>query len=91
MNQQEHTNPTDDTVQGHSIKFGADAESAEGDQDTEGHYRRYVDAETAEGDDNVEAHAYKIGSADAEFAEGDDNVEGHVYVEEPHSPNDHRN
>ena len=37
---------------------GADAESAEDDQDAEGHGYKWADAETPEGQD-VEGHGYK--------------------------------
>ena len=46
----------DDDVQGHAMKWGADAESAE-DDDTEAHAARYsfADSESAESDD-TEGH-----------------------------------
>jgi hypothetical protein len=46
----------DEEVEGHARPRGADAETAEGDEDTEGHSKKgpSADAETAEGDDNTE-------------------------------------
>jgi hypothetical protein len=59
----------------------ADAESAEGDDDVEGHRPRFsADAESAEGDD-TEGHRRLPTGADAGSAEGEDDVAGHVYIE----------
>jgi hypothetical protein len=54
----------DDDTEAHRARLphgGADAESAEGDDDVEGHrfpHGRAADAESAEGDDDVEGHIY---------------------------------
>ncbi len=50
------THNPDDT-EGQRLRLDADAEAAEGQQDTEGHALRNADAEAPEGDD-VEAHIY---------------------------------
>jgi len=66
----------DDDVFGHGLSPNrADADTSEGDDDTEGHRIRYADAETSEGDDDTEGH--RIRYADAETSEGDDDTEGH--------------
>jgi len=54
MSEQPRDTKRDDT-EGHSLKYGADAERAEGD-DTEGHSAKFgADAERAE-DDDVAGH-----------------------------------
>ena len=67
MNEQDTTFSEPDDVEGHSLKAGssyrADAESAEGDDDTEGHRSKAgADAEAAEGDDDVEGHVSRAGN-----------------------------
>ena len=75
MTEQPRDTRRDDT-EGHGLKFGADAERAEGDADTEGHGVKFgADAERAE-DDDVEGHRPKP-FADAERSE-DDDVAGHM-------------
>ena len=67
MDEQQNPRPDhtdDDDVEGHGFKtWGADAETAETaetDDDTEGHRRaRHADQETAETDDDVEGHDSK--------------------------------
>jgi hypothetical protein len=82
MTDQDNTPNELEDVEGHRRHFvSADAESAEGDTDTEGHrLSRLADAESAEGDDDTEGHG-RGRWADAESAEGDDDVAGHVYIE----------
>ena len=82
MTDQDKPNTDIDDVEGHRLQWNAaDAESAEGDDDTEGHGYKWANSESAEGDDDVEGHGKK-GGADSESAEGDDDVAGHIYVEE---------
>lgn len=53
--------PSDDDVTGHMpLKWKADAQATEGDDDVEGHTgNKWADAEAAEGDDDVEGHLKK--------------------------------
>jgi hypothetical protein len=67
MTDQDKAVTQQDDTEGHMPRIGyADAQPAEGDDDTEG--------------DDTEGHG-RITRADAESAEGDDDVTGHVYIE----------
>ena len=83
MNQPENTNPIEEDTEGHAASSRhADAEVAEGDDDTQGHrfsssdrnIKDEIEPVSWEGDDDVEGHQ-KIFPAGAEPAEGDE-IEG---------------
>ncbi len=61
MNRDNNDRDREDAAGHGSIRAGfSDAETAEGDDDSEGHgYQRLADTETAEGDDDTEGHAAK--------------------------------
>ena len=83
MTDQDNTlnEPYPNPVAGFDVEgLNADAESAEGDDDAEGHRNRLADAESAEGNSDVEGHGRNFPLAGDGSAE-DDDVAGHVYIE----------